>query len=489
MKVAIVGTGFAGYGALIALSQADDLEIHVFDIGLEDRYPEQEDNAVANAKKYKGSFFPYGVNDHRWWVKLDSQRICSSHAFGGHSTVYSGAVLYPKGDDLEEWPEESRPRSADYKAVLENVQILHERDELAVEFPVIPEDADLSCTKKTRAEAVLGLSRIAEGEGAQGKSGAPRLFTTDVLFARQRSAGKIRYTGNCYVLRLDSLPGGVRVHLEKGKERPADYRDFDVVFVGAGCVNTTGIIDRSLFGEGSRKYELKNVGSAISAFIRFPGRKQEAHAARWASSLPEFFLEANSPLTRGTWMHTQITAINEQIIDAIDSKIPFLGALLGKMLRNFFYFSLSTIHSRHSERIPVHCTSSRRAAGGEIDHSISVLEKPAPPKPPGFRSAIQRGVRSHWRTLRMVAFPLGSFFADFFRGNKLGGWHFGGTLPMAVSPQVAQCRPSGEVCGLKGVHIIDSSAFPEVPGSTVALLTAAHAHRVARAWMETSGVR
>jgi hypothetical protein len=487
MKVAIIGTGFAGYGALIALARDEHHEIHVFDVGLKDRYPEQADKAVANAKKYKGSFFPYGINDHRWSVQLDSQRICSSHAFGGHSTVYSGAVLYPKGGDLEEWPEGSRPRSGDYKAVLENMKILHDGDELSVEFPVVPEDADLSLLKKTRAEAVLGLSRIALEQVTSGDGDAPHLFRTDVFFEKQLAAGRINYIGNCYVLKLDALPRGVRVHVENGDDRSASHMDFDAVFIGAGCVNTTGIVDRSLFGEGSRKYELKNVGSAINAFIKFPGRKSKAHAARWASSLPEFFLEVNSHLTRDTWMHTQITAINEQIIDAIDSKIPFFGALMGKMLRKCFYFSLTTIHSRHSDRISLRCTSSRRAADGKIDHSIFVQEMPAPQKPRGFRSAVQRGVRSNRTTLRMVAFPFGSVFADFFRGNKLGGWHFGGTLPMASQPEVSQCLASGEVCGLKGAYAIDSAAFPEVPGSTVALLTAAHAHRVVRTWMEKNG--
>ncbi len=486
MKVAIIGTGFAGYGALVALERATGHEVHVFDIGLTERYPGQPDKSVANAKKYKDSFFTYGINDHRWCVELDTERICSSHAFGGYSTVYSGAALYPKGDDLGEWPKESRPCSIDYKSVLRNVQILHGQDELAAEFPVVPEDADLLRTKKTSSDAVLGHSRIATAGGNAAECNAPGLFRTDVFFAKQRSAGRIIYAGDCYVVRLQSLSCGVRVHLENGRNRLADYKDFDAVFVGAGCVNTTGIIDRSLFGDGSRQYELKTVGSAISAFIRLPGRKSEAQASLWAVGFPEYFLEINSQLTRGTWMHTQITAINEQILDAIQSKIPFFGARLGRMLRHYLYFSLSAIHSKHSERIIVECKSLRHAAGGKSDYYVSVHETPSPSKPRGFRTAIRRGVRSHWTKLRMVPFPLGSIFADFFRGNKLGGWHFGGTLPMVANPKAAQCQSSAEVCGLKSVYIIDSSAFPEVPGSTVALLTAAHAHRVARTWTETT---
>ena len=41
------------------------------------------------------------------------------------------------------------------------------------------------------------------------------------------------------------------------------------------------------------------------------------------------------------------------------------------------------------------------------------------------------------------------------------------------------CLPSGEVLGLKNVFVIDASAFPSVPGSSVALLTMANAYRIA----------
>ena len=111
MKVAIVGTGFAGFGTAIALAEDLEIEIQVFDIGLITQLPKQENTMVPDANNHLGSFFTYGINDERWSVGLESKRMCSSHAFGGHSTVYSGSILYPKEEDLEEWPPESRPKS------------------------------------------------------------------------------------------------------------------------------------------------------------------------------------------------------------------------------------------------------------------------------------------------------------------------------------------------------------------------------------------
>ena len=43
-----------------------------------------------------------------------------------------------------------------------------------------------------------------------------------------------------------------------------------------------------------------------------------------------------------------------------------------------------------------------------------------------------------------------------------------------------ECYPNGEIKGLKNVFIIDSSNFPSIPGTTVALLTMANAYRIVR---------
>lgn len=120
---------------------------------------------------------------------------------------------------------------------------------------------------------------------------------------------------------------------------------------------------------------------------------------------------------------------------------------------------------------------------GPCNYSISIHELNLSRDFTDFRKAMIAGVREHWERLRMLSFPFGGQFANLFRGNNLGGWHFGGTLPMSDSPGIGQCKSSGEVFELDGTYIIDSAAFPEIPGSTIALLTSAHAHRVASNWM------
>ena len=87
---------------------------------------------------------------------------------------------------------------------------------------------------------------------------------------------------------------------------------------------------------------------------------------------------------------------------------------------------------------------------------------------------------SRFLKLRLIPIPFSTILGNFLNGNKFGGWHFGSTLPMVTSPhKKTQCFPSGEVYGLKNVYVIDSSTFPSIPGSTVALLTMTNAYRVA----------
>jgi len=480
MKIAIIGTGFAGFGALTALISNPEYEIYVLDIGLTERYPNQRNQIVPNAKEHKGSYYSYGINDVRWSVKCESQRICSSHAFGGHSTVYSGAILYPKGNDLDQWPQECRPTSGDYKEIIKNIGVMYEEDGLSDEFPLLPEEDDLLTSKRTTHNSVFGLSRIAV-ENLKGNEGCDRgLFNTSTYFRTKLTERKIQYYKNCYVYGVESNQENVKINWELGGDGKAKALEVDLVLVGAGCVNTTGIIDRSLFGEGERKYNLKCAGMFMDAFLKVGHNKHYDNSSRRAVGFPEFFIESNSRLTKNTWMHSQISGINDQIIEMINSKIPLFGRIIGRALKNILYFSITVIHSKHVEPVLIKCSSVRDQSNGPLIHFINVCESKNAQQYLSFRAAFYASIKSHWMGLCMIRIPLGGLIGDVIKGNRLGSWHFGGTIPMVKDPCIGQCLPTGEVLGLKGVYVIDSAAFPSVPGSTVALLIAANAHRVAR---------
>ena len=73
------------------------------------------------------------------------------------------------------------------------------------------------------------------------------------------------------------------------------------------------------------------------------------------------------------------------------------------------------------------------------------------------------------------------FLGNYLKGNQLGGWHFGGTIPMKDHPiKETDCFSNGLLKGIENTYVVDSSSFPSIPGSTVALLTMANSYRIAR---------
>jgi choline dehydrogenase-like flavoprotein len=61
-----------------------------------------------------------------------------------------------------------------------------------------------------------------------------------------------------------------------------------------------------------------------------------------------------------------------------------------------------------------------------------------------------------------------------------GGFHVGGTMPMKVNPvEETDTNLLGTPKGWENIHVIDSSVFPSLPGTTIGLLAMANAARIA----------
>ena len=109
IKVLVIGSGLASYGTCLGLIDKKGVVIDVFDVGLTRAYNNQPNKVIPNSKDLNGSFYPYGLNDERWDMRIKSKRLCSSHAFGGFSKAYSGSILQPKIEDMTGWPKASIP--------------------------------------------------------------------------------------------------------------------------------------------------------------------------------------------------------------------------------------------------------------------------------------------------------------------------------------------------------------------------------------------
>ena len=475
-KVLIVGTGLSAYGACKALLEKENIEVDVSDIGLTESYKDQPNYNVPNSKDIDESFFPYGINDKRWSTKLFSKRICSSHALGGFSKVWSGSILRPNENDLVDWPKESIPDSNDFKTIISSIKIAQTEDELSDAFPCGHEQK----IKKNLKSVYLGRSRIAyiSSISKNGiKSSLP--FDTTKFFNDWSNLGLISYFKNQYITHLTRKEDGLYVHIEEGSR--SLIKKYDFVFIGAGCINTTAIVDRSIYGEGERIYKIKSVPFLMQILLKVPffnSDKEKILPGNDLYGLCKYFLENRSKATSLFWSHTQIGEINRIIIKKGLEVLPIKLSFLMRIIKKLFWFSITTFHSSLAQESIL---ISRISKNNNIyNHSIKIKEAKINCTNSMYINT-KYAIISKFLYLNLIPLPFSKFIDHRLRSNKLGNWHFGGTLPMKKkTSKPISCKSSGEISGLKGLFIIDTSTFPSIPGSTIGLLTMANAYRIAK---------
>ena len=259
-RVLVVGSGIAAYGTCLAFFEFQHIKIDVLDIGLR---KDIKINLIyiANGKDLESSFFPYGFNDNRWKIKLISKRICSSHAHGGFSKVWSGSFLRPNELDLANWPKESIPSWDDYKKVIGSLKVNQIYDELDNVFPL---EQSKKLIKKNGF--FLGRSRIAYSEKLSSENILKSVpFDTSISFDKWAKDGLISYKKDLFVTHCQTDKSNKIVVTDSSKN-PIKLK-YDYVYLAAGCVNTTVIVDKSI-NNGSRKYFIKSAPFLVQAYLK-----------------------------------------------------------------------------------------------------------------------------------------------------------------------------------------------------------------------------
>ena len=473
IRILVVGSGLASYGACLGLINKKNIAIDVIDVGLQTAYKDQPNHEVPNSKDHKGSFYAYGINDKRWNVTLNTKRICSSHAFGGYSKSYSGSILQPKSIDLEEWPLESKPTSSDYFKIVSSLNIRQQIDELNEAFPIDCIERNERINKKT----YLGRSRIAVSEEKDDNGDIMiKPFDTSEIFLQWINLKKINYLNERYVNRIENINNILSVEMEclNGVEK----REYNLVFLGAGCVNTTAIIDRSLFKNGGRSYKIKSAPFLLQLHLKI-GKDEKSKSnilsGKDEYGLCKYFLEMKSRKTLDYWSHTQIGDLNRIIIKKVTNIFPQRFKYYAEIFLKQFKFSITVFHSKLGPEINLVSTvKDKNQQLIEIEEKDYICNQ-------RLTYETKLAILSKFNRLRLIPIPFSQSLGDYFRKNKLGGWHFGGTIPMTEKPKdINECYSNGEIKGINGVFIIDSSAFPSIPGSSVALLSMANAYRITK---------
>ncbi|EON13589.1 GMC oxidoreductase [Pandoraea sp. SD6-2] len=519
MSVAIIGSGLAAVGAIKALRNLG-IRPTVFDWGEGlDQDSEKKVEALAATspvawtpsdrkwlnqnhtlrdgssipkKLVFGSDYFYGASRVEAPVKATGNVPPFSYALGGLSSGWGAAALPPQSCDLSDWPVGADELQRYCEIVLADLPYSAADDALSLNFPLSSRSAvplQLSRASEKLLTALHKAKVLKEGETIFGQA---RLLVD----AGTGSAGAgCRYCGQCMsgcvygsiykaahdilALRdrgeIDYVPGCLVDGLaEEGEHVSVCYFDgngelrrqaFDRVFVAAGAVNSARIVLNSL-GEFNRKVQLKSRGGFV-----LPVFSLRRLPINWphCNTQPGLFLELKGKGLEH-WAHVQISTENELLMQKLGVSAETKG-FVSRVKRFIAEHTFLLLVNYHSDHAGTYELSVAAAADPEIANPLySVQRKSFPQAKVMWASAISL-LKVFGRIGCLPLFP--------FAKLNSGAYHVGGTLPMrSEAVDSLETDTLGRIHAWKRVHIVDTSVFPSLPGTTIGLLAMANAYRI-----------
>lgn len=444
-----------------------------------------------------GSDYFYGKSKVMAPIESTSGRLDFppfSYAKGGFSIGWGAAVLPPDDCDLRDWPIGSRELNKYYQEVLSGAPYSAKEDSLSVNFPLIKRPDE--CVKLTRGNETLiralnrsglltpnrlvyGQSRLLMNADSNCSDGCKycgccmsgcvygAIYKSSREIEKLVSNNQIDYRPGMIVEKLEEVGAAVKVsgHKMEGGE---ESFTFDRVFVAAGAMNSTRIVLQSKKLYGHKSYIKKTAGFVV------PMLSMRKMPLDWPTSntMPGVFLEYKVDGLSDHWVHTQLSTANEMVLDKL--KITLNGAgLMHAMKRKLIEHLAVAVCNLHSDHANTYEIVLMRGGGGEGDKIISTLHE---------SRDVERAITKAIRKLFHIGHKIGCYpiIPAIQRNPKIVGYHLGGSMPMRLSPESeldTDCfgRPNG----WQRIHVVDSSVFPSIPGTTIGLLAMANAARIA----------
>jgi ferredoxin len=521
----VVGSGPAGISCVQALLAAGK-QVTILDPGLQlepdreraratlaDSHPSQWESASAFLKEgvsggpsgiplklAYGSDFPYRHVPGATSICYDGPDIKPSYAAGGLSTVWGGAVLPFRQTDIAGWPVSLQDLEPGYRAVLEWMPLAAVDDALSDFFPLYSDHgASLPLSRQARnllarldtkrvalnaSGVYFGASRLAVNAAGPPPPcaqcglcmyGCPHglIYSSERTLAALLAAGRVRYKPGITVRSVQETENGVLVRGVGPEGAPAEFRS-DRVFIGAGALNTTAILLRSL-----KQYDMpvrfRDSQYFLLPLLRFRGTagvvRERLHTL--AQLFIEIFDTAISPYT----IHLQTYTYNELFREMLSTRLGRLKkqlpleSLLGRLLLFQGY-----LHSAHSAAITA--TLRRDGNGGDPnggDSDSDTLRLQSVPNPE-TAPCIARLTGKLARLARHTGLlPLRAMLQ---MGKPGRGFHSGGSFPMSLHPGAQETDILGRPPGFRRVHAIDSTVLPSIPATTITFTAMANAYRI-----------
>ncbi len=437
-------------------------------------------------KRAYGSDFPYRHPLGATAVSCTNAETKPSFATGGLSTVWGSAVLPYRQQDLVGWPVTEKELAIGYRGVSEFMPLAARTDDLAALFPLYTErhaplpasqqaEGFLAQLRQNQARlngqgVFFGSSRLAvkaPGCVACGLCmyGCPLrlIYSTDSILPQLHATGRLHYRSGFTVTAVEEIGPRVRVHgvLRDGSRSTMEG---DRAFLGAGLLNTTSILLRSL-GLYDKPVPIFDSQYFLLPMLRLKGTKDVVRES--LHTLAQAFVEILDPRVSPYTVHLQVYTYNELFREPVEAKLGRLRryfpieAFLGRLLLIQGY-----LHSAHSAKIEA---ALRKTNQGDELHLQGVENGQTHPI---LRRLVKKLVGLVPATGVVPLVPLLQL------GPAGRGFHSGGSFPMSASPGEGQSDVLGRPYGFRRVHAVDSSVFSSIAATTITYTAMANAWRI-----------
>lgn len=423
----------------------------------------------------------------------------NSEALGGFSAGWGAAFLPPAKSDLADWP-------ISHSTVLEHMRLCTDGisksepfDALDNYFDRLSEPGMPSLPLSDGQKALLERIKNATSDNSICPEvvGQSRLLTTfsksdfpkKCQFCGYCSSGcsfdsiykaefdirefigrdLIEYRSNVRILSItDSIDG---VSLTGRNELTGESLSVGCakIFVAAGAVGTAKILlqSKEIFGH---QVSIRRTGGFIEPFISIA-----SHEIEWpnVNTQTPIYLDFVEGSVSKNWVHAQISLPNEIVLAKLGLDHRTIDSVRGKIARKIASHMVFALVNTHSDFGPVYNLKLERdALNGEAQIFSSQY----------FSEHAKDLQRLLNRRLKKILKRRGMVGIDLLQQDSVAaaGYHFGASFPMKVVPkEMTDTDVLGRPFGWQNVHVVDTSVLPNIPGTTVGLLTMANAHRIA----------
>ena len=414
-----------------------------------------------------------------------------SHAKGGFSVGWGAVVLPPNPCDLADWPIQLAELAPYFTKILATIPHSAPQDRLSTVFPSYHEPdgcLDLSpraarTLRRLDARGAFDAQRFVYGQSRlliNPNSGCrycgmcmtgcvyDQIYKADRDIDQLHAAGKIIYRPSLRVLRVAETAAEVEVVAQDALGRETVFRTRRL-FLAAGAVETPRILMQSLC-VFDQDITIKTILGLVAPVLH-----RDHAPTLWpnAVSAPDLFLEIKERRLSDHWIHVQMSAANEFIMQKLGLSARGRGGLhaIRKHLAGHLSVAHVNLHSDHSNPYRIrlsHGTQGQQPVLSGARVKMTAAQAEALTVARQSLSAALGQIGAH------VIRPL------VMNSARAGGYQLGGGTPMRHRPTAPlDTNTIGNPAGWRRVHVVDSSTFPSLPATTIGLLAMANAWRIA----------